>query len=490
MTLKPFTEQPGPKEALPSSPLGVFQLFFTTSLLELIVKQTNQYALECMENERFEVWTKITVEELCAYLGFMILMGLVDLPALYDYWQKDEIFNYIPISRRISRKRFTDIHRYLHFVDNSILPLPTDPNYDKLGKIRPILNSIADMFRRIYCPHKNVSVDEAMIPFKGRSILKQYMPLKPIKRGIKVWSMADAENGFLCEFDVYTGKKAGNVQKGLGANIVTTLTEHISNTFRNVYFDNFFTSASLLIDLLKMGLYGCGTVRSQRKGFPDELKIVASKGFRERGDSKTMQYKRLTTTVWQDNKPVCIMATNSDPTVGENVKRKMRDGTSSQFPCPSSVVQYNKFMGGVDYNYQLRGYYHVRLKSKKFYKYIFWYILDVTITNSFILTNHYTDCKIQDMKTYRTQLAKALIGTYCSRKRIGRPQLTPSKKFSPAHFPIKQEHYRRCHYCYNHNNKRRYDTAWFCKDCQLYLCHTGKEDDCFLKYHRCCVPCE
>ena len=231
MTLKPFTEQPGPKEALPSSPLGVFQLFFTTSLLELIVKQTNQYALECMGNERFEVWTKITVEELCAYLGFMILMGLVDLPALYDYWQKDEIFNYIPISRRISRKRFTDIHRYLHFVDNSILPLPTDPNYDKLGKIRPILNSIADMFRRIYCSHKNVSVDEAMIPFKGRSILKQYMPLKPIKRGIKVWSMADAENGFLCEFDVYIGKKAGNVQKGLGANVVTTLTKCILKTF-------------------------------------------------------------------------------------------------------------------------------------------------------------------------------------------------------------------------------------------------------------------
>ena len=151
----------------------------------------------------------------------------------------------IPISRRISRKRFTDIHHYLHFVDNSSLPLPTDPNYDKLGKIRPILNSIADTFCRIYCPHQNVSVDEAMVPFKGRSTLKQYTPLKPIKRGIKVWSMADAENGFLCEFDVYTGKKAGNVQKGLGANVVTTLTEHISNTFRNVYFDNFFTSASL-----------------------------------------------------------------------------------------------------------------------------------------------------------------------------------------------------------------------------------------------------
>ena len=82
---------------------------------------------------------------------------------------------------------------------------------------------------------------------------------------------------------------------------------------------------------------------------------------------------------------------------------------------------------------------------------------------------------------YRTQLAKALIGTYYSRKRLSRPQLTPSKKFSPAHFPTKQEYYRRYHYFRNYNNKRRHDTAWFCKDCPIYLCHKGKEDDCFQK---------
>ena len=46
-----------------------------------------------------------------------------------------------------------------------------------------------------------------MIPFKGRRSLKQYLPKKPIKRGIKVWDRADAINGYLCEFRVYVGKK-------------------------------------------------------------------------------------------------------------------------------------------------------------------------------------------------------------------------------------------------------------------------------------------
>jgi len=49
------------------------------------VDQTNQYALECMGGEKFARWTPVTVEELNAYMGFMILMGIVHLPSMYDY---------------------------------------------------------------------------------------------------------------------------------------------------------------------------------------------------------------------------------------------------------------------------------------------------------------------------------------------------------------------------------------------------------------------
>ena len=46
-------------------------------------------------------------------------------------------------------------------------------------------------------------------------------------------------------------------------------------------------------------------------------------------------------------------------------------------------------MGGVDRGDQLRGYYHVRLKCVKNYKYIFWFLFEVAVTNAYILT-HYT----------------------------------------------------------------------------------------------------
>ena len=105
-----------------------------------------------------------------------------------------------------------------------------------------------------------------------------------------------------------------------------------------------------------------------RKGFPNELKPVVKKGLKERGDSRTVQCHNLTISVWQDNRPVTVAATNSDPTEEGEVTRKKRDGSTIQVRCPQSVVLYNKNMGAVDTNDQLRGYYHVRLKCRKYYR--------------------------------------------------------------------------------------------------------------------------
>jgi hypothetical protein len=48
-----------------------------------------------------------------------------------------------------------------------------------------------------------MAVDEGMVPFKGHSSMKQHMPMKPVKRGYKVWYMADSRTGFVSQFDIY-----------------------------------------------------------------------------------------------------------------------------------------------------------------------------------------------------------------------------------------------------------------------------------------------
>ena len=271
IVIEPFSTPVGPTTAIPESPLEVFQLFFGDDLVQVIVEESNRYAREVMGDEKYDTWRVITADEVKAYLGFSILMGIVQLPSLDDYWKRDPLLHYAPIADRISRDRFRDISRYLHFVDNSTLSPRDSPGYDRLGKIRPLINYFCTKFAELYNPHKEVAVDEAMIKFQGRSSLKQFMPLKPIKRGIKVWVLGDSNNGYFSKLEVYTGKGA-SAEKGLGTRVVKELTSELKGKNHHVFFDNFFTNHNLLADLVKDGIYSCGTARKDRRGFPEELK--------------------------------------------------------------------------------------------------------------------------------------------------------------------------------------------------------------------------
>lgn len=99
--------------------MEIFQLFFTDEMLEAIVDASNEYAESTMPAEKFRKWEKYTSEDLKAYLGFHILMSINRLPSFDDYWSTNPNLRYRPVVDRISRDRFRDLQRYLHFVDNS-----------------------------------------------------------------------------------------------------------------------------------------------------------------------------------------------------------------------------------------------------------------------------------------------------------------------------------------------------------------------------------
>ena len=104
-----------------------------------------------------------------------------------------------------------------------------------------------------------------------------------------------------------------------------------------------------------------------------------------RGDSVVWQSGGMSASLWMDNKEVLVMSTNTQPGEQGLVKRMQRDSTCRDVTAPTSVISYNRWMGGVDRGDQLRQYYHLHLKSRKFYKYIFWFLVDVSITNTYIL---------------------------------------------------------------------------------------------------------
>ena len=83
---------------------------------------------------------------------------------------------------------------------------------------------IEEKFASLYNPSRENAIDEAMVPYKGRSSLKQYMPKKPVRRGLKVWMRADSNNGYVSQFQVYVGKET-SAEIGLGARVVKDLTQ-------------------------------------------------------------------------------------------------------------------------------------------------------------------------------------------------------------------------------------------------------------------------
>ena len=142
----------------------------------------------------------------------------------------------------------------------------------------------------------------------------------------------------------------------------------------------------------------------------------------DRGDSVTLLNNNISATAWLDRKVVTVMASNTQPFAVGTVLQRQVNTTRAPVPCPESIIiLYNKYMGGVDRGDQLRGYYNYKIKSRKLYKYIVFFLFNVTVTNAYILRKHYnTLATFKNIKEFHVQLAKELIGTYCSRLRCGR----------------------------------------------------------------------
>ena len=135
------------------------------------------------------------------------------------------------------------------------------------------------------------------------------------------------------------------------------------------------------------------------------------------------------------------------------------------------------------------------------YRYIFKFLLDVAITNSYILFKNFvpaTGEARQSYKQFRLKLAMELIADYNSRQRYGMPkptyELAKAKSMTPTkrkrsdegngHYPTRNNKVK-CWYCWN-VNRERHETRLKCKACDIPLCvygHNNDDKSCFEKYH-------
>jgi len=202
-TYPDFHHEFGPSQILPyhAAPTEFFNQVYTQELIDLIVEQTNLYA----EQRGVTGWVDTTAMEIKAFLGFVMATSVHRVPRLNNIWSSDWILSVPALAKIFPRNRFWQLWTNLHLADNTQAPGRSEPSFDRLYKLRPMLNILADAFEAAHEPSQQLSVDEAMVRYKGRSSMKQYMPKKPIKRGFKIWCLCDANGGYLQQFQIYTG---------------------------------------------------------------------------------------------------------------------------------------------------------------------------------------------------------------------------------------------------------------------------------------------
>ena len=364
--------------------LDFLALYLDDGFFYVLASQTNLYAEQCRSaaqqagKPHQTKWNPTSSLEMRAFVSINIAMGFKVQLQLYDYWSTDPLCNDPWISETMSRNRFIALNRYLHLSDSTQAPGRDMENYDPLYKVRPLVDSLNIKFPQFFKPGKNLSIDESMIGFKGKHHFKQYCPKKPTKWGFKVWTLCDSSNGYFLRFDVYTGKaitadrSVVRREFGLGYDVVTNLANDYFDVGHHIYFDRYFSSLHLCEYLLSRATYSCATILLNRRGLPDDAKKAKLK---QEGELVEYQKGEVLLSIAFHKRQISFLSTGQE--IG-----KMATPHETR-ACVN--YNYNCHMGGVDKGNQNVFYYSVGRSGRKWWRYIFWWGINVSIINAYVI---------------------------------------------------------------------------------------------------------
>ncbi|KAK7110188.1 hypothetical protein V1264_014106 [Littorina saxatilis] len=484
-------------------PVDWMQLFFDDDLINHLVFQTNLYADQYLESHpdlsafsRAQTWEKTNPVEMKKFLALLLLMGIVKLPSIDMYWTKKVLYRVPVFSTIMTRNRFQIILQMLHFNDNSAMPDRNDPAYDRLFKVRPVLDHLFERFQAVYEPRQSVCVDESLLLWKGRLVFRQYNPAKRARFGIKIYLCCESDGdlkgsgGYCYRFKVYAGKddpinevtpvleavEANNPEMSASERMVLFLMAPLLNKGYHVYTDNWYSSLRLYLYLLEKKTLACGTVRENR-GIPQQLhgvRLAPGASVALSGDGK------IVATRYQSTKTVHFLSTlhgHTEDVIPDRRRRGIRKR-------PQASTHYNGNMGGVDSQDQLVQPYDCSRKSMKWTKKIFFHFLQVAACNAFLLQKGGDKCKTL------LQFLESLITSWLWPDQIPavieEDKVDDEVRLTGRHFifpipptPMKDRPTRSCKVCWK--KKTRRDVRYHCPYCpsRAALCFP----QCFVDYH-------
>lgn len=473
----------------------IMSLFLTSDLIDICVEETNRYANNYIAsnnippNSRAAKWENTTRDEMRAFLALLLLTGISKRSSFELYWSTDPLIDMKGFREVMSRDRFMVILQFFHLVNNDNQLPRGDANYDKAFKIRSIIDYLVPKWQMYFGPDKELSVDESMIPFKGRTSLMQYMPAKPTKWGLKAWGLADAETGYMYNWKLYLGKDGGRpADVPLGTHVVQTLAEQLFDKGHVIYMDNFFSSPALYKLLADNQTGACGTLRANRIGVPDQIKRAQPRAGQPPVTARDGQILFIS---WYDKKVVNLITTvHSAVTYRKQVKSKQNPEHVREVDKPCAIQSYSQHMGGIDRADKAMTYYMVLHRTCKWWKKVFFYLLEVCFCNSLIIWRASHEKRI-NAEQFRLRVIHGMLHGYNRpvTRTVGRPIVDrdrPDRLIGGDHYlgknpqklPNGKPSRPDCVVC-SDRKKKRHQTEYICKKCNKAMCPLP----CFERWH-------
>lgn len=364
--------------------VDAFKLFFINKILDTIVLHTNNYAKKYVEQQNQKrlnagvhslkcmQWKEVDRIELEAFLGLLIQAGVsrANHQSMDELW---DIRKSCPLYHAsMTLKRFQNLLRFIRFDDRE-----KRDKSDRLAPVRHILELFIKQLSKHFIPSEYLTIDEQLVPFRGRCAFIQYMPTKPCKYGIKFWVLSDVECRYIISLEMYAGKVGNTIQRNLSRNVVLRLIDQLPNNIqqgRHVTYDRYFTDLKLADDLLERHMTSLGVVDHKRAFIPNELKVIRpnlySSWFYFTDAHVILSYQAK-----QNKPPIILLST----------LHEFAEVLDDDKKLPAIIHDYNQTKFGVDIIDQCINNYTVRRISKRWPMVVFYNLIDIAAINALAL---------------------------------------------------------------------------------------------------------
>jgi hypothetical protein len=345
-----------------------------------------------VSQKRFQKWKPTDANEMLCFIGVCQYLGIVRIQNRKHAWSRSSIFRQKWLSKRMSLRRFQDLVTAINSADSWSLSdrhLMRKNLEDPFWQVQELQKLFNRTSKKYWSMGRLMSLDEAVIPFKGRHRARCYNKNKPSKYHLKKYGLMCAKTGYnYCSY-FYGGK---NEQRGPVAASTWPIVMLLDNCpelhhdNRVLAVDNWFSSAASLDECVSKGVSFVGTMRPSRLKLQSEKRggsfplagILKAKNVpkAKRGDyccHKTTQLGRQHyLSAWQDKQPVYVLS-SYPPHIGRCIRKIRQDGvwTVQTFERPTTVQDYNSAMGGTDLHDMRLSFLRTTVKSRRWQVLVF-----------------------------------------------------------------------------------------------------------------------